>query len=57
MPVDVAHPQRASTAPVDRGTMPVTVKATRHHPDPMEGLWLGMLLCAPVWAAVLLLIR
>ena len=25
-----------------------------HHPDPTEGLWLGMLFCAPLWAAILL---
>ncbi len=26
----------------------------RAHADPMEGLWFGMLLCAPVWTLVLL---
>jgi hypothetical protein len=30
------------------------MKAT-HRPDPMEGLWLGMLFCVPLWTAVLLL--
>jgi hypothetical protein len=31
------------------------VKSERRHADPMEGLWLGMLLCLPLWTAVLLL--
>jgi hypothetical protein len=26
-----------------------------HHADPMEGLWWGVCMAAPVWAAVLLL--
>jgi hypothetical protein len=30
------------------------MKAT-HRSDPMEGFWLGMLLCVPLWTAVLLL--
>jgi hypothetical protein len=27
-----------------------------HRPDPMEGLWLGMLFCVPLWAAAVMLL-
>jgi len=29
---------------------------TSHHPNPMEGLWLGAAMCAPFWAVILLLV-
>ncbi len=25
-----------------------------HHAHPMEGMWLGFLLCVPLWTAVLI---
>ena len=31
------------------------MKARRHVADPMEGLWLSFLFCAPLWTAVLIL--
>jgi hypothetical protein len=53
----VTTAERASTPSADRRTIPVNMKATRQHADPMEGLWLGMFLCVPFWAALLALVR
>ncbi len=53
MPCQPPSDAGVSTSSAPGRSIPMSMKASRHHADPMEGLWLGMVLCAPVWSVVL----